>query len=57
MPLGLTSSLEIMTAKSRGQTITTIIKGLLDGITSDKEETRDIACPGALRRLYSAYLH
>jgi hypothetical protein len=40
------SSLETMTRRSRPVSIGIIIKSLLDGLTSDEEETRNIAPPG-----------
>ncbi|KAK1926054.1 putative TIP120-family protein TIP120B [Papiliotrema laurentii] len=45
--------LETMTAKSRPNSVTTIIRGLLEGLVSSEEETRDIACP-ALKRVIQA---
>ena len=41
-------SLETMTGRSRPVSIGIIIKLLLDGLTSDEEETRNIAPPGQL---------
>jgi hypothetical protein len=39
-------SLETMAGRSRPVSIGIIIKSLLDGLTSDEEETRNIAPPG-----------